>query len=128
MNLLLDSHVWLWFAADDPRLSAAAKLAIESPAHNRFISIASIWELSLKLSLGKLRLSQPFNEFVAEQMLATQAQLLPIEVNHCLEVISLPMHHRDPFDRMLIVQAKVGGLVLVTADHAFEQYPIQRLW
>lgn len=128
MKLLLDTHAWLWFCADDARLSAKAKAAIESPANERFVSIATVWELSLKVSLGKLRLADPLEIFLPQQIRATQASLLPIELHHCIEATRLPFHHRDPFDRLLIAQAISDGLMLVSADMALNAYGVMRVW
>jgi len=117
LNLLLDSHIILWWLADDPRLSAKARRLIERAAE-AYVSAATTWELALKASLGKLRMPQGFVETVeAEGFLH-----LPIQPVHAMAVKELPWHHRDPFDRLLVAQAKIEKLRLLTADHRLASY------
>jgi PIN domain nuclease of toxin-antitoxin system len=128
MRLLLDTHTFLWWVADAPELSAAAKEAIREPDAGCWLSLASCWEMAIKQSLGKLRLPAPLPRFVPEQLAANRFQQLGIEFRHVARVASLPLHHRDPFDRLLIAQADAEDLVLVSADPAFDAYGVERLW
>jgi len=117
LNLLLDSHIILWWLADDPRLSAKARRQI-ARADDAYVSAATTWELALKASLGKLRMPEGFVETVeAEGFLH-----LPVQPGHAMAVGSLPWHHRDPFDRLLVAQARVEGLRLITADRRLAKY------
>ena len=127
MRLLLDTHAFLWFIDDNPRLSSSAKSLLES--HNDLLlSTASLWEIAIKFSLGKLGLPEPFDPFVRQHLSLNAIDILQIEVAHLGAVSTLPLHHRDPFDRLLIAQAMVEKLSIVSADAAFDEYPIGRLW
>lgn len=117
MNLLLDSHVLLWWLSDDKRLSRKARGLIEH-TDEVFVSAATTWELAVKASLGKLRMPEGFLEVVEAQGFLH----LPISPEHAMAVQSLPWHHRDPFDRILLAQAMVEGLRLVSADAALAPY------
>lgn len=124
MRLLLDTHALLWWLEGDPALNAEAHTAITDPANNVFVSIASAWEIALKIGTGKLRF--PLEKF--EHELATnQFELLPIHIPHILHIAKLPKHHRDPFDRMLLAQAISEGLVIVTRDGHFPKYAAQTM-
>jgi PIN domain nuclease of toxin-antitoxin system len=126
-SLLLDTHAFLWWIADDPRLSTRARTAI-TEAGLVLVSVASCWEIAIKVSLGKLRLSQPVDRFLAEHLGANQFTLLPIELDHAASVATLPFHHRDPFDRLLAAQALYEPLPIVSADPIFKKYTIKRIW
>jgi len=128
MNLLLDTHAFLWFIAGDNRLSQTARSLIENPENQVFLSQVSLWEIAIKISLGKLTLLQPFERLIADQLRENQIQLLDIRLQHAAGVISLPFHHRDPFDRMLIAQAQAEHLTLVSEDSAITQYDVLRAW
>jgi PIN domain nuclease of toxin-antitoxin system len=128
VNLLLDTHALLWFLAGDARLSTGARDAIEDLANTRFFSIASAWEVAIKASLGKLVLSAPFNQLIPGQLRANGIELLAIRPDHIAELLTLPFHHRDPFDRILITQAAVENAVVVSADATLDRYGINRLW
>lgn len=128
MRLLLDTHVFLWWADDNPALSGPAKQAIGDEANDCFISVVSCWEMAIKASLGKLRLSQSVERFVAEQVADNGFQLLPVNFRHVAAVEGLPFHHRDPFDRLLVTQTLAEDLVLVTADSLMSKYGISMLW
>lgn len=112
MRLLLDTHVLLWWLADDPRLAATARAAIASPEDEVRVSAASIWEMVIKQALGKLQLPDGFAEVLASEDLLP----LPVTAAHALAVGRLPLLHHDPFDRLLVAQCQVEGLTLVTAD------------
>ena len=118
----------LWFLGNDPQLSATAHDTIESTAQEKLVSVASLWEIALKLSLGKLRLPRPFAEVFPHQLELNGFELLPISCMHLNQLAEMPYHHRDPFDRLLIAQALADGLTIVTRDIAFSQYPAKTIW
>jgi PIN domain nuclease of toxin-antitoxin system len=128
VNLLLDTHALLWFLAGDPRLSTKARAAIEKLDNTRLFSVASAWEIAIKISLGKLSLTGPFHERVPVQLRANNIQLLPIGPAHLNGLLSLPYHHRDPFDRILVSQATVESATVVSADETLDRYGVPRLW
>jgi PIN domain nuclease of toxin-antitoxin system len=128
MNLLLDTHTLLWFALDDPQLSARARGLIGDRANTKLVSPASYWEIATKISVRKYALAQPYEEFMRNAIDRNGFQHLHIEPRHTAALITLPYHHRDPFDRLLIAQAIVDGLAIVGGDAAFDAYPITRLW
>ena len=123
MNLLLDTHVLLWWLADDRRLGAEAREAIGDPGHHVFVSAASIWEIVIKQAVGKLSVPADFTSALAGEPLLS----LPITAAHALAVKALPPIHQDPFDRMLVAQCLVEALTLVTADGRLKQYPVDTL-
>jgi len=127
MKLLLDTHIFLWWIADDPRLPAAAQQALGDGTNCTYVSVASIWEIGIKAGLGRLLLPEPATDFMAEQLRVNGFTLLPISLAHALHIVQLPSHHRDPFDRLLIAQAKLDGLRLVTCDAAFAAFGIDLL-
>ena len=127
MRLLLDTHTFLWFIYDDPRLSPRAKALLESDA-DLLLSVGSLWEISIKVSVGKLTLAQPFDIFVPQQLADNDIEMLPISLAHLGIVSKLPFHHRDPFDRLLIAQAMIEQVPIVSADTAFDAYSVARLW
>ena len=128
MRLLLDTHTFLWFVNGDSKLSLQARTLIEDITNERLLSIASIWEMAIKASTNRLRFASPFDTFIAEQMRQNRIDLLPITIVHTGQVISLPYHHRDPFDRLLIAQGIVEHIPIVSVDTVFDSYPIIRLW
>ena len=128
MKILLDTHTVLWFLAGDKRMSRKARQVIESSDNTRFLSDASLWEISIKQSLGKLRLSQPFDALLAKALKRNAIESLAIEKSHIFGVMELPFHHRDPFDRLLISTAIVEGLPIVTNDPAFQSYSVEVIW
>lgn len=111
MKLLLDTHTFLWFIKDSPQLSADAKNLLESDV-DLLISAASLWEIAIKISISKLTLTQPFDAFVPEQLTKNAIDLLPIAVSHLALVSDLPLHHRDPFDRLLVARQLLRGYQL----------------
>jgi PIN domain nuclease of toxin-antitoxin system len=127
MKLLLDTHAFLWFIDDSPRLSAQAKALLESDVE-LMISAASLWEIAIKSSIGKLTLAQPYETFIPQQLEQNSIEILPVELEHISVVATLPFHHRDPFDRLLLAQAMVEQLPVVSADTVFDMYAIERLW
>ena len=128
MNYLLDTHTFLWFINADPSLSAPAQAAIEPGTNDIVLSIASLWEMAIKVSLGKLIVPLPFAEFMQEQMRENGIILLQIQMAHIELVTRLPFHHRDPFDRLIIAQSLVDQIPIIGKDDIFDAYGIQRLW
>jgi len=127
-NLLLDSHAMLWFFWDDVRLSATAKSLIEDDENRKLVSIASCWEIAIKVGLGKLDLGEPCRSFLPREISRNNFELLPISLDHATMVEGLIARHRDPFDRLLIAQAMVESLPLVSGDSVFDEYGVSRLW
>lgn len=113
MRLLLDTHSFLWFIDGNASLSPTARTLIEVADNQPLLSMASLWEMAIKLSIGKLSLGQPFKALIPEQMRLNGIELLPIEIGHVVVVAKLPFHHRDPFDRLLIAQAMVEQIPIV---------------
>lgn len=121
--ILLDTHVALWWRQDSPRLGAEAREAI-ADASVAYVSVVSAWEVAIKASVGKLRIPGSFEDAIDESGLSK----LPLTWAHTAALAELPFHHRDPFDRMLIVQARHEGLTIVTADRKFEPYEVVIIW
>ena len=128
MNLLLDTHAFLWFIDGSPKLGAQARTLIEDGTNTKWISVASLWEMAIKISLGRLHLERPFEPFVPEQIERNGFGVLPLRINHMAKVVTLPFHHRDPFDRLLAAQCLTEDLSLISVDEAFDSYGVRRLW
>ena len=128
MRLLLDTHAFLWWVDDAARLSARARTSIGNPANECLVSLASAWEIAIKLSLGKLRLASTLDRFLPEQLAANGFASLAIDLRHVARVATLPFHHRDPFDRLLAAQALADNLAIVSADPVFRRYRVKRVW
>jgi PIN domain nuclease of toxin-antitoxin system len=127
VNLLLDTHAFLWFVAGDERLSTRARQAMESEDAELFLSAASIWEMAIKSSLGRLTLPVPLDEYIAEK-LEHGFRVLPVDWTHSVAVEKMAFHHRDPFDRLLVAQSVAEGMALVSADPEFRQYKAKVIW
>jgi PIN domain nuclease of toxin-antitoxin system len=127
MDLLLDTHAFLWYLQGNPNLSLEVRELLDATEHNLYLSIASLWEIAIKLGLGKLELEYSFQELpnVSRQL---DIKILPIAFEHTERYLALPLHHRDPFDRMLVAQAIHHSYTLVSQDVMLDAYPIQRLW
>jgi PIN domain nuclease of toxin-antitoxin system len=128
MRLLLDTHTFLWFIDGNAALSPTARALIEDPANERYVSIASSWELAIKYSLGRIQLSQPFHLFLPQQLQQNRMAVLGIAVAHTAVIATLPYHHKDPFDRMIIAQAFVESLPVISIDTIFDAYGVDRIW
>lgn len=128
MTLLLDTHAFLWFVWADPLLSAGAKAAIEDPANRKLVSVASCWEIAIKAGIGKLTLGAPAAVFIPRELARNSFDLLEIGAAHATAVETLPQHHKDPFDRLLVAQAQLEGVPLVSTDTVFDAYGITRVW
>lgn len=128
MAYLLDTHTFLWMRHAPGRLGARARAVCADLDSELHLSVASVWEMAIKLSIGKLRLSEPLGAIVRDARTARGIAVLDVQVGHVLRVEQLPWHHRDPFDRLLVAQVLEEGLILLSADEAFAAYPIQRVW
>ena len=128
MRLLLDSHAFLWFVGGDASLSAAVRAAIEDEGNEKYVSHATAWEVAIKASLGKLKLHVPYHELFPDALLANGFRELAPNFRHFEELLTLPLHHRDPFDRLLIAQARVEGMGILTCDPHFAAYAIPLIW
>lgn len=128
MRVLLDTHSFLWFVLGDAKLGRQARTLIESSANEKFISPASYWEIAVTISIGKYILPQPYGEFMGKAIDGSGFIILPIAPIHAAALTNLPFHHRDPFDRMMIAQAIVEGMPIVSCDQAFDAYPLTRVW
>lgn len=124
---LLDTHTLIWFINGSSALSRAARQAIEAEGVMNFVSIASLWEIAIKISLGKLELTTPFQQ-INSQISANGFELLPITFADTVTLSTLPFHHRDPFDRILIAQAVTNGLILISKDQHFSAYGATCIW
>jgi PIN domain nuclease of toxin-antitoxin system len=128
VNLLLDTHSLLWFLNEDPQLVPNAKALIEDSSNRKFLSIASCWEIAIKIGLNKLDLGEPVSTFLPRELLVNKFDLLHIELVHALHVEKLPRHHRDPFDRLLVSQSIIEKIAIVSSDEKFDSYGVVRLW
>ena len=128
MRVLLDTHAFLWAAADAPELGRRARKRYLDPETDLLLSVASVWEMAIKTGLGKLRLTVPLDELVERGIEGQGIALLPIALEHALAVRALPFHHRDPFDRLLAAQALAEGVPILSADCVFERYGVERIW
>ncbi len=125
---LLDTHTFLWLATEDERLSPTARELVLDPRNDLFLSVTSVWEMAIKKSLGRMELTFPLSRLVAEQLKQLRTSLLEIRREHALLVETLPFHHRDPFDRLLVAQAIEESLPLLSADRQLDAYPVDRVW
>jgi PIN domain nuclease of toxin-antitoxin system len=128
VKILLDTHTFLWFIAGDPQLDAYARQLIEESNNERYLSVASVWEITVKSSLGRLIIPTPPTTLIREHVWANAIDLLAITPEHFDTLHTLPYHHKDPFDRLLIAQAMQEGMLLVTKDQAFSAYNVQVTW
>lgn len=127
MTLLFDTHAFLWAIGQPENLSSVARLALENPENQRVVSVTSLWEIALKVQIGKLDL--PVSpSFYREHLHRLHASLLPVEARHTFELMRLPLLHRDPFDRLLVAQARTDQLTLLTCDTLIARYPVSTLW
>ena len=128
MALLLDTHTVLWYAFGNSNLSSLARTLIDDPAKEKYLSIASPREVGIKVSSGKLSIAEPVDIFFADQMRRLSLRLLPVSLAHATRVSTLPFHHRDPFDRMLVAQSLTENIAIVSADAILDAYGVTRLW
>ncbi len=128
MKVLLDTHTFLYFISGSPDLSIVARTAIETPNNQRFLSIASLWEISIKVSIQKLQVGMSMSELIRRQVHGNAIEILQIEPHHLDQFVTLPFHHKDPFDRLMIAQSLSENMPLVTKDGAFGAYGINMIW
>jgi len=128
MKALLDTHTFLWWIVNDPQLSPRARQIMEDADTELFLSAVSGWEIAIKSHLGKLKLPADLQGFVAEQLRINGIEVLPLQMAHALHVFTLPDHHRDPFDRMLVAQGQLEELPILTGDPQIAQYAVTVIW
>lgn len=128
MNLLLDTHAFLWLMEAPEKLPPKTLKICASPANRLFLSLASVWEMQIKIGLGKLKLKGALSDLVTEQLTSNSVESLPIQLSHLWGLSKLPTLHADPFDRLLVAQAQIEKMVLITADEAIRRYKITVLW
>lgn len=128
MEYLLDTHALLWIVTDDNQLSTKAKKLFLDEKNEIFISTASLWEIAIKVSLNRLKLGQSLTDFYYKHVIGNKIQLLDIKVEHLAVLEALEFYHRDPFDRLIICQAMVEEIPVLSSDKIFSKYPIKRVW
>ena len=128
MKCLIDTHTLLWYTLNESQLSRTAHQLIINQNNEILISPASYWEIAIKISIGKLILHQPYKDFITVCLNQYQFKILAITPEHTDAVIALPFYHKDPFDRLLVAQAIVENIPIISVDNALDQYGIQRLW
>jgi PIN domain nuclease of toxin-antitoxin system len=128
MNALLDTHAFLWWITDTPELSPRAREVISDGHNQLFLSAASGWEIAIKAKLGRLQLPHNLERFVSEHVSLNAISSLPIQLSHALHVYTLPDHHRDPFDRILVAQSQLEKLPIVTKDPQIARYSVEVIW
>jgi PIN domain nuclease of toxin-antitoxin system len=127
MKALLDTHIFLWAILDDPRLSRRAKQIFTGP-NDLWVSVASVWEILIKVQAGKLPLPKPTGRYLVKKLSENRIELMPIRLDHVLRIENLQTHHRDPFDRVLVCQSLEENLPIVTSDPLFNRYPVETIW
>jgi PIN domain nuclease of toxin-antitoxin system len=128
VRILLDTHAFLWFALGDPQITTRARMLIEDAGNEKLVSPASYWEIAIKISVNKYTLAEPYEAFMDRGINQNGFIILPIEPRHTAALTTLPFHHRDPFDRLLVAQALVEQIPIVSSDSSFDAYAVQRLW
>jgi PIN domain nuclease of toxin-antitoxin system len=128
LRLLLDTHTFLWFTLGDPQISAAALAAINDLGNDKLVSPVTYWEIAIKVSINKLVVTVPYEDFLHRGIVLNGFGVLHVEPRHTARVAKLPFHHKDPFDRLLIAQALVDDLTLVSNEALFASYGVKRLW
>jgi len=128
MRALLDTSSFLWYISGSDKLSSPAKNFISDLNNQIILSSVSLWEIAIKISLGKLELLQPFNQIIPHQLEENDISILPIELRHLDALINMPFHHRDPFDRLIIAQSIVEEIAIISPDQNFFKYPVNLIW
>lgn len=128
MRLLLDTHAFIWYTTDSSRLTATGRSLIDNGENDILLSTASVWEMAIEHSIGRLTFSMPFMEFIKQQIAVNRIDILEITFDHIEVVASLPLHHRDPFDRLIIAQSMAEQIPILIVDAIFDAYAIARLW
>ena len=127
-NILLDTHAFIWWIEDSPRLSANARMLLENLDNECYLSLASCWELAIKSSIGKIKLTLPIRDFIPQHMAVNDFKQLNISFRHIARIESLEFHHRDPFDQLIAAQALEEKMILLSADATFDYYDVERIW
>jgi PIN domain nuclease of toxin-antitoxin system len=128
MRVLIDTHVFIWWTSEPTKLSSLAYNFLTEPKTEPILSIVSIWEMQIKVSLGKLSFKTPLSDLVDDEISRNRISLLPIKLPHIYALNKLPLHHRDPFDRLLIAQSMLEAVVIISIDEKFDAYGVDRLW
>jgi len=128
MRLLLDTHAFIWYTTDSSRLTATGRSLIDNGENDILLSTASVWEMAIEHSIGRLTFSMPFMEFIKQQIAVNRIDILEITFDHIEVVASLPLHHRDPFDRLIIAQSTAEQIPILSVDAIFDAYAIARVW
>ena len=128
MKYLLDTHVFIWMDSDPSQLSSTVEVILKNKQHEVYLSVVSVWEIQIKTQIGKLMLSASADKLIQEQQQNNELQILPINLAHALKIGELPLHHKDPFDRLLVAQAIVEGYILITKESLLSQYPVNVIW
>ena len=128
MRYLLDTHAFLWFVLNDPQLSPTALALIRDSGNEIYLSVASTWEIAIKVSIGKLQIGPRLDQFLPQQLRQNGIVLLPITLEHTTAVSTLPLHHRDPFDRLLAAQSTATRMPIISVDAVLDPYGVQRIW
>jgi PIN domain nuclease of toxin-antitoxin system len=127
MKQILDTHTFLWFIAGSDELSETAKARISAPNVQNFVSIASLWEIAIKVKLGKLKIKGTIQS-ISDDLIVNNFEILPINFAHIVQTNELEMHHRDPFDRMIIAQANIENMPIISKDTNFKYYDVKVIW
>lgn len=128
MRVLLDTQSYIWFVKGDERLSTSARNTLGESAVEKFISLSSVWEIAIKISIGKLKLSQDLSNFIIKHQILNEIKILEINLSHFDKYIILPFHHRYPFDRLIISQSLVEVIPVISSDNIFDRYGVNRIW
>ena len=128
MQALMDTHTFLWWTLNDPALSPACRRIIANRANALYISVVSVWEIVIKAQTGRLPLPDPPAQFIPSRIAAGGFILMPVHMEHALQVSNLPLHHREPFDRILVAQAQIENLPILTVDSIIGQYAVSKTW
>ena len=128
MKIVLDTHTFIWWDSEQTKLSATALRHCQDQANTLILSVVSVWEMQIKHQVGKLTLKLPLADIINAQRMTNDLEILSIHLPHVLALENLPVHHRDPFDRLIIAQANVEGAIVLSCDPLFKNYPITVLW
>ncbi len=128
MKILIDTHALLWLITDDKKLSEKNKAYFTSPENDLYFSMAGFWEICIKVSIGKLKLSKNWEQTIKDELAFNSVKIVPITTSHCSQLVKLPFYHRDPFDRLIIAQAIIEEFHVMTTDEHFVHYPISIIW
>jgi PIN domain nuclease of toxin-antitoxin system len=128
MKLLLDTHVFLWLRSEPEKVSSKALNLYQEPNNSVYLSIVSVWEMQIKRQIGKLDLNMPLQEIIEEQCETNNLQILPLRLKHIFGLQDLPLHHKDPFDRLLLVQSQIENLYLISSDSTLKLYQVNLCW